>query len=132
MIEFTLVGNQEEKTGNPIPYHRQTQRSSFYNPSARRYHAWKDFIRQEYWLQTANKISSQKPFNSVFRGKVEFTIDFKSENHADPDNIAKGILDALFENDKHVDIATSHTCNNKQGKVIIKRRSLCFNRTIVV
>jgi len=120
MIEFTLVGNQEDKFGNPIPYHRQTQRSSFYNPSARRYHDWKDFARQEYWLHICKKISDQKLFNKDFRGKGAFTIGFKGENHADPDNIAKGIPDALFENDKHVDIAISHTCKNKQGKLIIK------------
>lgn len=120
MIEFALVGNQEDKFGNPIPYFRQTQRSSFYNPSTKRYHAWKDFVRQEYWLQTTNKFSDQKPFNKAFRGKVAVYIEFKNESHTDLDNIAKGILDALFENDKHVHIATSHTRNNKIGKVIIK------------
>jgi len=119
MIEFTLVGNQSDKAGNPIPYHRTTQ-ASFWNKDSKRYNAWKQFVRQEYWLQTAKKISGHKPFNKAFKGKVEVYIEFKNESHADPDNIAKGILDALFENDKHVDITTSHTCKNKAGKVIIK------------
>lgn len=44
MIEFTLVGNQVDKDGNPIPYHRTTQ-ASFWNKDSKRYNAWKKFTK---------------------------------------------------------------------------------------
>lgn len=118
MIQFILTGNQEDMVGNPIPYHRTTQRS-YWNKGSRRYQSWKTFVRQQYWLQTKKRISDDKPFDKSFCGRLEITIEFRGENHADPDNIVKGIADALFENDKHVDVATKHACNAKKGKVII-------------
>jgi hypothetical protein len=118
-MTFTILGNQEDKTGNPIPYHRQTQRSSFFNKSAKRYQAWKDHVRSEFWLQTAKKLKADKPYGKDVKGRLEAKISFRGENHADPDNIVKGILDALFENDKHIDVTTSHTCKNPQGSVTV-------------
>jgi hypothetical protein len=115
---FIIAGNQEDKTGNPIPYHRTTQRS-FWNQASKRYHAWKEFVRSQYWLQTAKRLRNDKPYYKEARGRLEVKIAFKGENHADPDNIAKGILDALFENDKHMDVSTSHTCKNPQGSVAV-------------
>ena len=119
IAEFLLIGNQKDRAGNPIPYHRATQ-GSFWDPAAKRYKAWKDFVREQYWLQVKKKINNNKPFGKDFRGTVMLIIKFKGENHADPDNIVKGILDALFENDKHVDVQTFHTCGNTTPNVFVE------------
>jgi Holliday junction resolvase RusA-like endonuclease len=113
---FVITGNQEDRAGNPIPYHRTTQ-GSFWNKTSKRYNAWKQFVCSEYWLQTVKKLSNEKPYGKEVKGRIEVKISFRGENHADPDNIVKGILDALFENDKHIDVVTSHTCKNSHGSV---------------
>lgn len=115
-MTFTITGNQEDKAGNPIPYNRTTQ-GSYWNKSSKRYQAWKDFVRLQFWLQAGAFDESTKPYGKEAKGRLEAKISFKGENHADPDNIVKGILDALFENDKHIDVSTSHTCKNPQGSV---------------
>ncbi|HZS09555.1 MAG TPA: hypothetical protein VFD58_32305 [Blastocatellia bacterium] len=116
---FIITGNQENKTGNPIPYFRQTQQSSRFNPAARRYHDWKDFVRAQFWLQTAKKLRTDKPYGKAAKGRLEVKIRFRGEAHADPDNIVKGLLDSLFENDKHIDVSTSHSCGNQAGSIEI-------------
>ena len=118
-ISFTIHGNQENPEGNPIPYHRSTQGAKW-NPAHRRYLLWKDYVRQELHAQTeidrSNRLDSH-PFQNKARGSVSIRIDFADETHADPDNIVKGILDALFKTDKEIDVHTEHTCENPQGKV---------------
>lgn len=123
--QFTIQGNQENKKGNPIPYHRTTQ-GSFWNKSSKRYKAWKEYVREQY--AQAHKSGSlpevkptlkdgPEPIKGKVKGTVQVHIYFAGENHADPDNIVKGINDALFENDKHVDVVTTHQCHEKVGKV---------------
>ena len=91
---FTIYGNQENIKGNPIPYFRQTQASSRFNKNARRYHAWKDYVRK------AANISDKL----VTEGKLTMDIKvyFKDKTHGDSDNIFKGIADAMFKNDKYL------------------------------
>ncbi len=122
-IKFSVLGNQENPKGNPVPYHRATQGSKW-NPAHKRYLAWKDYVRAEY-----RKASRGLPFSyhtedvgmhpilGEVHGRVSIFTRFGPETHADPDNIVKGILDALFNNDKHIDVTTSHTCGNPQPKV---------------
>lgn len=77
-MTFTITGNQEDGTGNPIPYHRTTQ-ASFWNKTSKRYHAWKQYVRSEYWFQTTRHLSDDKPFSKDANGRVEVKIRFKGE-----------------------------------------------------
>lgn len=124
-IQFSIYGNQENDAGNPIPYFRQTQASSRFNASAKRYHAWKDHVRGA--LQVCHDVPITVPDRnqvlSLFDGtpdaSMEIMIHFASESHADPDNIFKGIADALFDNDKHLACDGIHFehAADKKGRV---------------
>jgi hypothetical protein len=121
-IKFSVIGNQEDMKGNPIPYHRATQGSKW-NPAHQRYLKWKDYVTAAF--RNAAPTSPFCVFDNLVphpvlgnpHGSVHVSICFGSENHADPDNIVKGILDALFKNDKEIDVHTSHTCGNSDPKV---------------
>lgn len=128
-ITFTIYGNQENGKGNPIPYLRSTQASQF-SPQAKRYNAWKDFVRASYFDAVNPKtvikredfgrmhdMLQKKPITETVKARVSTFIHFGNETHADPDNVAKGILDALFKNDKHVDVHTDHVCGASQPGV---------------
>lgn len=130
-IVFKIRGNQENPVGNPIPYFRSTQGSQF-SKGAKRYNAWKDYVRANYLDATRpNKpikredfgdfhdILQRKPIGGIVMGRVTAEIYFGGEGHADPDNIVKGILDALFANDKHIDVETKHSCRNKNPHVVV-------------
>ena len=102
LLDFSLFipGNQENpKTGNPIPYHRMTQRSKW-TKAAQRYLAYKNYIVR-HALEAGLKINKLTP-NGVY--ELDVVCHFRSENHGDPENIRKGIQDALFQiaGDKHV------------------------------
>lgn len=43
-----------------------------------------------------------KPLISKKKYEFSLKIGFKNKKHGDADNIVKGVLDALFENDKNV------------------------------
>jgi len=121
-IKFSIIGNQENQKGNPIPYHRATQGSKW-NAAHQRYCAWKDYVRASFdkskdipsdamGKQMVHTKMSEGPL-----GRVSAVIMFGKETHADPDNIVKGILDSLFENDKHIDVETWHVCGNAEPRV---------------
>lgn len=97
--ELEIIGNQEDpKNGNPIPYERMTQRGKWKNRRAQRYLAWKKYV-QECWLEKYGRFLKYDGSESI---RLDVTCLFRGENHGDPDNIYKGIADALFANDKHV------------------------------
>lgn len=112
---FTIYGNQENRIGNPIPYHRTTQ-GSFWNKGSKRYLAWKEYVQATFMEAMKSQITSQEHNlleRMIFRhGKpialdneeAEMMVDiyWKNEAHADGDNIFKGIADALYVNDKNV------------------------------
>jgi len=108
ICKFTVLGNQEKPKGNPIPYFRQTQKSAYKNPGARRYHLWCDYVRASFLDQCpgmALENGSIKPLttDSDFPMALLYVMIFyKDKNHGDPDNIYKGIADALFDNDKYL------------------------------
>lgn len=126
-INFTIEGNQDDKVkGNPIPYTRTTQKSKW-SDKYQRYQEWKGYVvkallqsRPPFMGEMTRRIALKgKPLGKQFRGKIETTIFFGNETHCDPDNVVKGIADALFENDKHVDVATSHSCGASEPKVMV-------------
>ena len=114
-IKFTIKGNQENPQGNPIPYFRTTQAGQF-NKGAKRYHAWKDYVRAHYLdalgeikhidradFGEAHDLLQKKPIAKQ-AGKIHMRlcITWANKAHADSDNIFKGIADALFMDDKYL------------------------------
>lgn len=114
---FTIWGNQEEPEGNPIPYQRLTQRGVWI-AKAKRYHAWCDYVRASFH-RVYPQTKMGKPFQDKEHGKLTATIIFRGEKHADPDNCVKGLLDALFDDDKHIDVETKHVCRKEAGSIQI-------------
>jgi hypothetical protein len=114
-IAFTIYGNQENKTGNPIPYLRTTQKSQW-TDKAQRYHAWQDYVRAYYLdaVMPNKKIAREDfgKFHDFIQKKpipatkqkiyMDILVHWADHTHADCDNIFKGIADALFANDKYL------------------------------
>lgn len=116
---FTIKGNHEDRTGNPIPYVRST-RAALWRADGRRYAAWKGYVQKEFIqnlkrgfqevveggnLAATFDVNSQKPIR-IFgdhRARMDIRIFWKNGAHGDPDNIFKGIADALFFNDRNLD-----------------------------
>ena len=114
-VTFTIHGNQENREGNPIPYFRTTQNGQF-SKGAKRYHAWKDFVRANFLDATRPKtrikredfgdfhdIIQKKPIPAAdYKQRMSLMIYWANKAHSDCDNVYKGIADALFMNDKHL------------------------------
>ncbi|CAM4033797.1 hypothetical protein [Campylobacter armoricus] len=85
---------------NPVPYKRTTQRAKFVCKDYLKYLEFKKYLQIEFRKQ--NGISPNQAFD--FKKQYEFSlkIGFKNKCHGDGDNVLKGVLDALFENDKNV------------------------------
>jgi len=94
---LTIQGNQEDSNGNPIPYERMTQRSKFL-PRNKRYSSWKRYIIGS-WMEKFHRAPDFDPGETY---RLDVICYFKGENHGDPENIRKGVQDALFSNDKHI------------------------------
>lgn len=111
---FTIMGNQRDTRGNPIPYHRTTQRARF-APEHRRYEEWKGYVRACASLMAKIDLSDRYC-------KIEMDIEWANNKHCDGDNVLKGVNDSLFSNDKNV-IEGHYKCNpipTGQGKIIVK------------
>ncbi len=128
-ITFVINGNQDDIYGNPIPYMRVVKRA-LWLPEARRYNAWKSFVRRtfykdypEYLMRAANTMLTElQPFttNSGEKARMDIRIYWRNGLHGDPDNIFKGIADALFKNDKFLDGSfETHYSPEGKGKVEI-------------
>lgn len=123
---FRIRGNQEDPSGNPIPYQRVTQGSKW-TGKARRYERWKEYVRLSFFDSQRGKTSGRwlvndhKPLTAA-EGytRMDIIIGWKNETHGDCDNIFKGIADALFESDKHLvgSFEFMHT-TNREGWVDI-------------
>lgn len=122
---FTIEGNHEDKAGNPLPYLRRT-RNDLWKPASIRYNAWIQYVRKQCYMQTTlteRELTTMLSVKMVAGKKVThrttttlhpfvleptqyahmaITIWWANEAHADPDNIFKGLADALFKNDKHL------------------------------
>lgn len=98
---------------NPLPYKRTTQRQKWVDEGYKKYQEWKSFILCEFFKQ--NKITKQLS-GAYF---VEVKMTFKDKKHADPDNVAKGINDAIFKNDKFVSGKYTFDYANSAGITIL-------------
>lgn len=127
IYSFTITGNPDNLAGNPIPYFRIESRSKFSN-GARRYYAWKDAI-VSHFLQHHPEFydvyaTQGKP---IYLGKdglarMDLHIVWCNEAHSDPDNVFKGLADALFVNDKHLagGFTFEHGVKGTPGRVEVK------------
>jgi hypothetical protein len=89
-----------DPNGNAVGYERMTQRSKRKDPAARRYLAWQKFIQIHWITQTRKPLPKKK--NGYYR--LDVICYIKGCRHADPENVRKGIQDALFQvsGDRHV------------------------------
>jgi len=107
---FGFAGNGQDPKGNAIPYYRITQRSKFKDPGAKRYAAWKEFVGwvaiETKAMPIIRKIEKAVEEAPEFERKIKVDVDIifskDNHNHADPDNVKKGIHDALFVDDKYI------------------------------
>lgn len=125
---FSIRGNHESDTANPIPKIRKTMRQRW-TPEARRYAAWKTYV-QEAFLRSLMQLDFnrhihyrrvlQKPIKLDYGDKavMDIRIFWKDERHGDPENVFGSIADALFYNDKCLDGSfQSEISSDKQGRV---------------
>lgn len=119
---FTIEGNVRDRSGNPTPYLRRTQ-GSLWSKESIGYDDWLQYVRSECCKQTTlidqfgyrgKKIVLMHPIElkATEYARMELMIWFKGEAHADPDNVFKGMADALFKNDKHL----SHSVDFAHGQ----------------
>lgn len=113
-IRFSIEGNQDDPTGNPVPYTRMLK--GHFRKDARVYMAWKEYVRSELdrnaWQDDAAARYKPRytllsmPFPELVpaggKAAVHVFISWKNKRNGDGDNILKGIMDALFKNDKCV------------------------------
>lgn len=133
-LRFTIHGNQEDHIGNPIPYTRAL--ANQFRSDAARYMAWKEYVRasfertavqaREYDVDVSYKpvyTTTSFPYPQLCAEEqcaaVHVRIFFQNGHHGDGDNILKGIMDALFHNDKCVWSGSfeSYPARNGKGRV---------------
>lgn len=124
-IKFTIKGNQDDWRGNPIPYHRTTRRS-LWTEAGKRYAAWKEYVLVEFtfaYAAYAKRAGIRVPIIGRLSTKEKpmtmvLAIEWADRSHGDPDNVFKGIADAIFEQDKNLDGSfSSAMAKDGHGKV---------------
>lgn len=122
-IKFTIKGNPDDIEGNPVPYVRVVGRA-LWLPKAKKYHAWKEYVRSIFYREYPEfKFESAQPLTTKIsaRAKMSIVIYWVNGIHADPDNVFKGIADALFQNDKFLDGSfESHYAPDGKGRVEVE------------
>ena len=111
-LSFVVKGNQDDWHGNPIPYTRVVKRA-LWLPEAKRYNAWKSYVRRSFYgeypaylMRAGNTLLTDlQSFktSSASKARMDVRIFWMNGIHGDPDNIFKGLADALFKNDKFLD-----------------------------
>lgn len=122
-IKFTIKGNPDDIEGNPVPYVRVVGRA-LWLPKAKKYHAWKEYVRSIFYREYPEfKFESAQPLTTKISARAQMSIVIYWVNgvHADPDNVFKGLADALFQNDKFLDGAfESHYASDGKGRVEVQ------------
>lgn len=127
---FSIRGNHESDTGNPIPKIKKTYRQQW-TPEARRYSGWKCHV-QEAFLKSLLQIDFnvhirymrllKKPIKirEDEKAVMDIRIFWKDDKHGDPENVFGSIADALFYNDKYLDGSfKSEIAGDKKARVEI-------------
>lgn len=117
--------------GNPVPYLRMTQGQVklMHIPDhklsidylkkkdrIRRYFEWKRWVRNI----SLNHEFPRKPTKKIY---LNVMIYFSNKKHADPENIRKGIQDALFDNDKLVAGSVDFDYNERYPHCVVTIRN---------
>lgn len=130
-LQFTISGNHENPEGNPVPYTRVLNHS--WRGDSVRYMRWCGYVRKQL-LKSLNEVSIEEMRKEgssigILEGKlrvpkekkvrVGISVAWASNTHGDLDNVLKGILDSVFENDKNVCGFTARAApaKDKKGKV---------------
>jgi hypothetical protein len=100
-IHFTIPGH-------PVGYTRTTQ-NTLWEPRYLRYTAYKNAVIAAFLDQVPGEWGHPKPLTTTKDSQTHITymIYFQNGKHADVDNVAKGIQDALFKCDKYCSQSTS-------------------------
>jgi|GEM_PF-1837817 len=123
-LRFVVPGNQESRTGNPVPYLRMTQNELTMihvddrrlksnaqrkkKAMIRRYLDWKRYVAQccYYESELDGVSATSREIGEFLRQKGKMRVDcmvyFANKKHGDVGNIRKAVEDSLFENDKYV------------------------------
>ena len=109
-------------TYNPVPYKRTTQRGKF-SKEYKKYLIWKTLLGDLFCSQNPHSPKTLYEIGKVMHARpnlsgayfVEVVAIYKSDNHGDTDNIAKGVNDALFKNDKLVSGSYTYKYDKKGG-----------------
>lgn len=130
---FRIEGNQDDPNGNPVPFQRAIK--GMWRKASQRYMEWQSHVRIEFYkssdgdgIEGLKKAMTNpgglKPINLEPKQWAEMHIDiwWKNNAHGDADNVFKGILDALFVNDKEVWKGSydSHIAPDKKGMVSVR------------
>jgi Holliday junction resolvase RusA-like endonuclease len=110
---FKIIGNQENKKGNPIPYYRTTQRGKF-TREYKRYSEWKEYILFDCFGRKKINLKENET------AEMNIKIFFSNKKHGDADNVFKGIADAIFENDKYLLKGSFESFYNDVGMVKVE------------
>jgi len=119
-VSFVIHGNHEDPNGNAVPYERMTQRSKREDLRALRYQNWKRHVLSCFSVQSRQGI----PCESDGHYRLDVKCFFLGENHADPENVRKGIQDALFVyGDKHVtgSVDLEHVTETPRVEVVVDK-----------
>lgn len=138
---FTVYGNHKDKNGNPLPCPRLTHQGRF-SKKAVEYNLWRDHVRTaffdaiEYLQQDIPRLKIMKdiflrlslnepPISEYKTAHIKLNISFVNKKsgkypHPDPDNVLKGVLDALFVNDNRVSFEVYFTEYNARGSIAVK------------
>ncbi len=124
-LSFTIIGNHKDPKGNPVPKLKMTGRQHW-TPKAKEYVLWKQHVQQAFInsMSQAGRDMMEKDF---YPGKpirlangehalMRLRIKWKDNTHGDPENIFGSVADALFENDKNLDIGTV-SVKAKEGRI---------------
>lgn len=134
-LTFTINGNQKDSVGNAIPYKRTL--SGKFRKGDIDYMEWKEYVRSELdraavWHAKTGEVFKYKALYSresmpypefqemeTGRAQVHIKIFWRDGKHGDGDNVLKGVMDALFKDDKGVWAGSfeSKRAENKLGHV---------------
>lgn len=112
-ISFKILGNHKSKTGNAVPKLKMTGKQHW-TPKAQEYVQWKAHVVRALidtkgdpdFSYTTNLRAFGKPINTGANNYalMYIRVYWSNKVHGDPENIFGSIADALFVNDKQLDV----------------------------
>lgn len=132
---FRYTVEAKDKVGNkinPIPYQRATQNTTW-KKSYQRYMDWKTLLQATFimnfeGIQKIMKLGVKHPIPYKEPWYSFCMIYFKDRTHGDPDNVWKGVNDALFVNDKFVMGGTLYEYDSDNPRIEIYLQRLGWSK----